>query len=144
VRWSRMRPPPRRNRPRACSITVYCASISRGRLVLTGRPFCLPPARFRTVLRSGSFQSMPSVLPTVSVRVLLFASYAETLGVDALELSLDHPATVGDALRRIQALPGGERLPSRPLCALNLSQVNATTPLTNGDELALLPPMSGG
>ena len=87
---------------------------------------------------------MPSTLQTVSVRVLLFASYAERLGVDALELSLDHPATVGDALRRIQALPGGEKLPSKPLCALNLSQVNATTPLTGGDELALLPPLSGG
>jgi molybdopterin converting factor small subunit len=88
---------------------------------------------------------MPSALQTVSVRVLLFGSYAEKLGVDALELSLDHPATVGDALRRIQALlPGGEKLPHKPLCALNLSQVTATTPLTSGDELALLPPLSGG
>ena len=87
---------------------------------------------------------MPSTLPTVSVRVLLFASYAETLGVDALELSLHHPATVGDALRRIRALPGGEKLPPKPLCALNLSHVTATTPLTSGDELALLPPLSGG
>jgi molybdopterin converting factor small subunit len=87
---------------------------------------------------------MPSALQTVSVRVLLFASYAETLGFDAVELSLDHPATVGDALRRIQALPGGEKLPPRPLCALNLSQVPATTPLTTGDELALLPPLAGG
>jgi molybdopterin converting factor small subunit len=87
---------------------------------------------------------MPSAPQTVSVRVLLFASYAETLGFDALELSLDQPATVGDALRRIQALPGGEKLPSKPLCALNLSQVAATTPLTSGDELALLPPLSGG
>jgi molybdopterin converting factor small subunit len=87
---------------------------------------------------------MPSAAQTVSVRVLLFASYADELGVDALELSLDHPATVGDALRRIQALPGGEKLPSKPLCALNLLQVTATTPLTSGDELAVLPPLSGG
>ena len=83
-------------------------------------------------------------LPAVSVRVLLFASYAETLGFDELELSLDAPATVGDALRRIQTLPGGERLPPRPLCALNLSQVTPAAPLSSGDELALLPPLSGG
>jgi molybdopterin converting factor small subunit len=87
---------------------------------------------------------MPSAVQTVSVRVLLLASYAEQIGVDALELSLDHPATVGDALRRIQALPGGEKLPSKPLCALTLAQVTTTTPLTSGDELAVLPPLSGG
>jgi molybdopterin converting factor small subunit len=87
---------------------------------------------------------MPTALQTVSVRVLLFASYAEKLGAEALELSLDHPATVGDALRRIQALPGGEELPAKPLCALNLSQVTATTALASGDELAILPPLAGG
>lgn len=141
--WSRMRRLPRRSRPKG-SITGCWASMYRGRLVFAGRPFCLPPGRFRTVPRSGSFQNMPSAHQTVSVRVLLFASYAEELGVEALELSLDHPATVGDALRRIQALPGGEKLPSKPLCALNLSQATATTPLTSGDELAVLPPLSGG
>ncbi|HEY4649466.1 MAG TPA: MoaD/ThiS family protein [Gemmatimonadales bacterium] len=87
---------------------------------------------------------MIDALPTVSVRVLLFASFAETLGFDELELSLASPATVGDALRRIQTLPGGERLPHRPLCAVNLTQVTPSAPLTTGDELALLPPLSGG
>jgi molybdopterin converting factor small subunit len=82
--------------------------------------------------------------PGVSVRVLLFASYAETLGLDELELSLDAPATVGDVLQRIQALPGGEKLPPKPLCALNLSQVGTGAPIASGDELALLPPLSGG
>jgi molybdopterin converting factor small subunit len=87
---------------------------------------------------------MIDALPTVSVRVLLFASFAETLGLDELELSLESPATVADALRRIQTLPGGERLPHRPLCAVNLTQVTPSAPLTTGDELALLPPLSGG
>jgi sulfur-carrier protein len=81
---------------------------------------------------------------SVSVRVLLFASYAETLGSDRLELSLDAPATVGDVLRRIQTLPGGEKLPAKPLCALNLSQVGLAAAIVTGDELALLPPLSGG
>jgi molybdopterin converting factor small subunit len=87
---------------------------------------------------------MIDTLRTVSVRVLLFASFAETLGFEELELSLESPATVGDALRRIQTLPGGERLPQRPLCAVNLTQVTPSAPLTTGDELALLPPLSGG
>jgi molybdopterin synthase sulfur carrier subunit len=81
---------------------------------------------------------------TLTVRVLLFASYAETLGFDAIELALDAPATVADALERLRALPGGERLPPRPLCALNLSQTKADTRLASGDELAILPPLAGG
>jgi molybdopterin converting factor small subunit len=88
---------------------------------------------------------MPSATATtVTLRVLLFASYAETLGVDSFELTVDSPATVADALERLRALPGGEKLPPRPLCALNLSQVSASAPLASGDELAVLPPLAGG
>jgi molybdopterin converting factor small subunit len=81
---------------------------------------------------------------TVTVRVLLFASYAEALGFDAVELALKSPARVGDALERLRCFPGGERLPPQPLCALNLSQVGAEAPLSPGSELAILPPLSGG
>jgi molybdopterin converting factor small subunit len=82
--------------------------------------------------------------PTLTVRVLLFASYAETLGFDAAELTLDYPATVADALERLRALPGGQELPPKPLCALNLSQTSENARLSGGDELAILPPLSGG
>jgi molybdopterin converting factor small subunit len=88
---------------------------------------------------------MPTAtVSTVTLRVLLFGSYAETLGVGAVDLTLDSPATVADALERLRTLAGGDQLPSRPLCALNLSQVGVNTPLSNGDELAVLPPLAGG
>jgi molybdopterin converting factor small subunit len=88
---------------------------------------------------------MPETLATtVTVRVLLFASYAEVLGLDATELVLDSPATVADVLQRLRSLAGGDRLPPKPLCALNLSQVGPEASLTSGDELAILPPLSGG
>jgi molybdopterin converting factor small subunit len=64
--------------------------------------------------------------------------------VDAIELTFEGNATVGDAITRLRALPAGNRLPAKPLCAVNLKQVNPSTPLHNGDELALLPPMAGG
>jgi molybdopterin synthase sulfur carrier subunit len=82
--------------------------------------------------------------PTLTVRVLLFASYAETLGFDSVELSLKHPAAVADALNRLRALPGGERLPAKPLCAVNLTHVRPDALLSGGDELAILPPLAGG
>jgi molybdopterin converting factor small subunit len=85
-----------------------------------------------------------STAAIVNVRVLLFASYAEVLGLDSVELSLEHPATVGSALERLRALPGGGRLPPKPLCALNLTHARLDTPLSVGDELAILPPLSGG
>jgi molybdopterin synthase sulfur carrier subunit len=88
---------------------------------------------------------MPGIAaPTVTVRILLFASYADTLGFDSVELSFDPPATVSDALERLRALPGGERLPPKPMCALNLTHVTPDAPLSGGDELAVLPPLAGG
>jgi sulfur-carrier protein len=81
---------------------------------------------------------------SLQVRVLLFASYAEALGFDQVELSLETSSTIGDAVQRLRALPGGEKLPARPLCALNLSQAAASERLSPGDELAILPPLSGG
>lgn len=88
---------------------------------------------------------MPSTaVPALTVRVLLFASYADALGLDSVELSLSTPATVGHALDRLRALPGGDRLPPKPLCALNLTHVKSDAPLSGGDELAILPPLAGG
>jgi molybdopterin converting factor small subunit len=88
---------------------------------------------------------MPSAATsTLTVRLLLFASYAEALGIDAIELTLDDGATVADAIGQLRALPGGERLPPKPLCAINLSQASPGTRLRAGDELAVLPPLAGG
>jgi molybdopterin synthase sulfur carrier subunit len=47
-------------------------------------------------------------------------------------------------LERLRRLPGGERLPPKPLCALNLSHVSPDARLSGGDELAVLPPLAGG
>ncbi len=82
--------------------------------------------------------------PSVTVRVLLFASYAEGLGADSLELTLSSPATVGDVLERLRTLPGGGLLPPKPLCARNLAHADATEPVAHGDEIAVLPPLAGG
>jgi molybdopterin converting factor small subunit len=82
--------------------------------------------------------------PKLTVRVLLFASYAEALGRDSIELTFRGAATIQDAIARLKELPGGELLPPRPLCAINLSQAPLDTALTPGDELALLPPLAGG
>jgi molybdopterin converting factor small subunit len=81
---------------------------------------------------------------TVTVRVLLFASYAERLGLDSVEMEIRSPATIAEVLDRVRRLPGGAELPARPLCARNLAHVSLDEPVAGGDEIAILPPLAGG
>jgi molybdopterin converting factor small subunit len=81
---------------------------------------------------------------SVTVHLLLFASYAETLGFDALDLILPAPATVGAVIEHLRALPGGSRLPPKPLCARNLAHAGPDDAVAEGDEVAVLPPLAGG
>jgi MoaE-MoaD fusion protein len=79
------------------------------------------------------------------VRVLLFAALREAVGEKTLELELRGPATVGDALAQLEAQHGAlARYRGRLLLARNEERVALATPLGDGDELALLPPVSGG
>ena len=80
----------------------------------------------------------------VNVRVLLFASYADRLGLASVRIALPALATVADALEHVRSLPGGEQIPPRPLCAVNLAHARLDTRLAEGDEVALLPPLAGG
>jgi molybdopterin synthase catalytic subunit len=81
---------------------------------------------------------------TVSVRALLFASYAQIVGRAVVVLTLPAPATVRSALDELRSLPGGTRLPERPLVAVNQTHASLDTPLSSNDEIAILPPLSGG
>ncbi len=74
----------------------------------------------------------------------LFARYAELVGAEEQTVRVALPATVGDVVSRIRALPGGSEIPERPLVAVNLRQVRLETPVGADDEVALLPPVSGG
>jgi len=80
----------------------------------------------------------------MTVTALLFASYADALGSDRLDLALEPGATVADALAELRNLPGGERLPPSPLVAVNLAYAATGRRLSPGDELAIIPPVAGG
>ena len=85
-----------------------------------------------------------SDVTTMTITTLLFASYAEVLGRERIELTLANGATVADALATLRTLPGGERLPPKPLMAVNLAYARADQVLAAGDELAIIPPVAGG
>lgn len=80
----------------------------------------------------------------MTVTVLLFASYADTLGASSLPLEVSPGATVADVLTRIRALPGADRLPRDPLLAVNERYANRDRVLAAGDHVAIIPPVAGG
>ncbi|HEX6576220.1 MAG TPA: MoaD/ThiS family protein [Gemmatimonadaceae bacterium] len=80
----------------------------------------------------------------MTVTVRLFASYAQTLGRSAVDIETPEGATVEDVVAAILAMPGGDRLPPRPLVAVNHSYAARGTVIGEGDEVALIPPVAGG
>lgn len=81
----------------------------------------------------------------IRVTVRLFAQYAELTGSNAVALELPAGATVADAVAAVRRqATNGEQLPTRPLAAVNLAHVLSDRRLSDGDELALLPPLAGG
>jgi len=82
---------------------------------------------------------------TATIRVRLFARYAELVGRAEAAVSVTLPATVGDVVRRLRdEVPAARALPERPLAAVNLRQVKLDARVQDGDEVALLPPIAGG
>src|SRR5258708_5967826 len=74
------------------------------------------------------------------VRVRLFAILRERAGTGELELELPEGARVADALESVGALADGLPL----VMAINREYADVDATLHAGDELALIPPVSGG
>jgi molybdopterin converting factor subunit 1 len=80
----------------------------------------------------------------MTITVLLFASYADALGRPRVRVPLAAGATVADVVAGIRADGGGDRLPDRPLVAVNQEYASYDRILLHGDEVALIPPVAGG
>lgn len=82
----------------------------------------------------------------MTVRVRLFAILRERAGRESIELELDDGATVADALSALREWgPLAELLGRLPVqMAVNRDYASPATPLRAEDELALIPPLSGG
>ncbi|MGI8580465.1 MAG: molybdenum cofactor biosynthesis protein MoaE, partial [Solirubrobacteraceae bacterium] len=76
----------------------------------------------------------------MTVRVRLFAVLRERAGRGEIELELPEKARVSDALERLSSLAGDLSV----VMAVNRSYATPDTVLHAGDELALVPPVSGG
>lgn len=86
-----------------------------------------------------------TVLPPLRIRVRLFAMQRETAGMKELRLEVPLGATVDDAWAAVvEVVP--ELAPGRSSLrfAVNGDYADPERPLADGDEIACIPPVSGG
>jgi molybdopterin synthase catalytic subunit len=85
-------------------------------------------------------------MASMTVHVRLFAVLRERAGSDSVEIELEEGATVAEALEELARVDSlGDALARMPVrMAVNRGYVDPGTALAPGDELALIPPISGG
>src|SRR5512144_3002395 len=74
----------------------------------------------------------------MTIRVLLFASWAEAIGARSVDLELGDDATAADVLSALDARAAGVHLP-RPALAVNRCIVPSHARIARGDEVAIIP-----
>ncbi len=84
----------------------------------------------------------------MNLQLLFFARLRETLGVSRTSFTLNAPATVADLLGALRDRGGvwaTELAAGRNFrIAVNQEMADLNTPLSEGDEVALFPPVPGG
>ncbi|MCE2902806.1 MAG: MoaD/ThiS family protein [Gemmatimonas sp.] len=80
----------------------------------------------------------------MSVSVLLFASYADAFGSRRVLVPVSAPCAAADLVEAMRSMPGGDRLPERPLVAVNRAWVDLAAVVQPTDEVAVIPPVAGG
>ncbi len=79
------------------------------------------------------------------VNVKLFARLRELVGTGDLALDVPEGATVRDVWQvLVQAHPAAAVYERSMSCAVNLDYARMTTAVAAGDDVAFLPPVSGG
>jgi molybdopterin converting factor subunit 1 len=79
------------------------------------------------------------------VTVQLFAVLRDRAGVAAVELELADDATAGDVTRGVaERFPALRELLARTAVAVNRAYAGPGAAVREGDEIALIPPVSGG
>lgn len=81
----------------------------------------------------------------MSLRVLFFASLAETAGARELRVDSEGFTDVNSVFEKlVRDFPSLEKYRSSVLFALNSEFAGPGAPVQDGDEVAFFPPVSGG
>lgn len=81
----------------------------------------------------------------MKITILCFAGVREALGTRQLTVQLPNNALAGSVLRTLsEQYPALRPLAAYVRIAVNNAYASAETPLHEGDEVALIPPVAGG
>jgi molybdopterin converting factor subunit 1 len=81
----------------------------------------------------------------MKVRTKFFAAIKEIVGASEVELDLPSGTTAGDLFQSYcQRHPSLSRYANNTMISVNLEFVPPETRLNDGDEIAFIPPVSGG
>ena len=81
----------------------------------------------------------------MTVKVLYFASFRDTIGRDEERREFPEGSRVRDAWAAlVREVPHFAAFSAMPPAAVNLEYAGPDRPLREGDELAFLPPVAGG
>ena len=90
-------------------------------------------------------RALCSYLTCMKIRLLLFAQYRDAAGAGELDLDVPNGASALDAVAVLRARGATfQRIPERPVVAVNQDYSALEQVLQDGDEVALLPPVAGG
>lgn len=85
------------------------------------------------------------VLRSVNIRALFFASYRDIAGAPEITVDLPDGASAADLVAGLRARSAAwHALPEYPAVAVNRTYSPLRTTLRDGDEVAFIPPVSGG
>ncbi|MDE2717731.1 MAG: molybdopterin converting factor subunit 1 [Chloroflexota bacterium] len=88
---------------------------------------------------------LPSRRVVLNITLRLFAGYRERVGQSVLELTMPDNATVGSVAQVVfERYPGLIGTPNALVIAVNQEYQQHDYALSEGDEVALIPPVSGG
>ena len=89
--------------------------------------------------------AQPESTACIATRALFFAQLRDWVGADELTVTLPQGSTGRDLIRRlIQRHPKAEGLLEVSRLAVNREYVSTDASLRDGDEVAVIPPVSGG
>jgi len=89
--------------------------------------------------------SYEPISENIHVTVKLFAIFQEVFDTDEMQIKLESGTSVSQIFDRLVSLkPNLEQWRSHTRYAVNRSFTEPQTILKNGDEVALIPPVSGG